>query len=77
MSVLGDPVDLTMYGCPLHYIKAREVISRLELDQVIEFSVNKGDATNEVMNSLSQDGQECTIKSEDELTTTISVRKQR
>lgn len=77
MSVLNSPIDLTLYGCPMHYIKAKEAISHIELEQDIELLVNNGDAVTQVMNSLSQDGQHCEITSEDVLTTTIRVRKKR
>ncbi len=77
MSVLNSPIDLTLYGCPMHYIKAKEAISHIELEQDIELLVNNGDAVTQVMNSLSQDGQQCEITSEDVLTTTIRVRKKR
>lgn len=77
MSTLSGPIDLTLYGCPMHYIKAREAISHIALEQDIEFVVNNGDAVTEVLNSLRQDGQQCEITSEDVLTTTIRVRKKR
>jgi len=77
MSVLNGQTDLTMYGCPMHYIKAREAISKIALDQDLELLVNRGDAVTEVLNSLRQDGQQCEITSEDVLTTTIRVRRQR
>jgi hypothetical protein len=61
----------------MHYIKAREAISHIELEQDIELMVNNGDAVTEVLNSLRQDGQLCEITSEDVLTTTIRVRRKR
>lgn len=77
MSVLSGPIDLTQYGCPMHYIKAREAISNISLEQDIELMVNNGDAVTQVLNSLRQDGQQCEITSEDGLTTTIRVRRKR
>lgn len=77
MSVLSGPIDLTQYGCPMHYIKAREAISNMSLEQDLEFVVNNGDAVTQVLNSLRQDGQHCEITSEDVLTTTIRVRRKR
>jgi TusA-related sulfurtransferase len=77
MSVLNSPIDLTLYGCPMHYIKAKEAISHIELEQDLELVVNNGDAVTQVLNSLRQDGQQCEITSEDVLTTTIRVRKKR
>lgn len=75
MSFLNGPIDLTLYGCPMHYIKAREAIKKIALEQDIELLVNNGDAVTEVIKSLSQDGQQCEITSEDVLTTTIRVRR--
>lgn len=77
MSVLTGPIDLTQYGCPMHYIKAREAISHIPLEQDIELWVNSGDAVTEVLKSLRQDGQQCEVVAEEGLTTTIRVRKKR
>ncbi len=77
MSVLTDTLDLTLYGCPMHYIKAREAIKKIALEQDIELLVNKGNAVTEMLNSLRQDGQQCEITSENVLTTTILVRRKR
>jgi TusA-related sulfurtransferase len=77
MSVLTGRIDLTQYGCPMHYIKAREAISHIELEQDIELWVNSGDAVTEVLKSLRQDGQQCEVVAEEGLTTTIRVRKKR
>lgn len=77
MSVLNESLDLTLYGCPMHYIKAREAINKIALEQDIELLVNKGNAVTEMLNSLRQDGQQCEITSEDVLTTTILVRRKR
>lgn len=77
MSVLTGQLDLTIYGCPMHYIKAREAIKHIALEQDIELWVNTGNAVTEMLNSLRQDGQHCEITSEDVLTTTILVRRKR
>ncbi|EGL56164.1 sulfurtransferase TusA family protein [Methylophaga thalassica] len=68
-------VDLTLFGCPMHYIKAREALQKLALEQSIDLLVNTGDAVDEVFNSLTQDGQQCEITSTEGLTTTIRVRR--
>jgi TusA-related sulfurtransferase len=68
-------VDLTLFGCPMHYIKAREAVQKLALEQSIDLQVNTGDAVDEVFNSLTQDGQLCEITSTEGLTTTIRVRR--
>lgn len=77
MSVLTEVLDLTLYGCPMHYIKAREAINKIALEQDIELLVNKGNAVTEMLKSLRQDGQQCEITSEDVLTATILVRRKR
>lgn len=77
MSVLNGQIDLSLYGCPMHYIKAREAISKIPLEEEIELLVNSGDAVTEVLKSLRQDGQQCEVISEEILTTTIRVRKKR
>ncbi len=77
MSDLNSPIDLTLYGCPMHYIKAREAIRMINLEQELELLVNKGNAVTEVLNSLRQDGQQCDITADDVLTTTIRVRRKR
>lgn len=68
-------LNLTLYGCPLHYIKAREALSEMELEQSIVLEVNNGDAINEVLTSLRHDGQLCEIVSEQTLISTIKVVK--
>lgn len=68
-------IDLSLYGCPMHYIKAREALRQMEIDQAIVFWVNNGDAVKEVMTSLRQDGQLCEIVSEEKLTSSIRVVK--
>jgi TusA-related sulfurtransferase len=75
MSSVIERVDLSLYGCPMHYIKAREVISRIALGQAILLEINNGDAVDDVMKSLRQDGQFCEIESTHPLTTTVKVIK--
>ena len=75
MSAVMETIDLTLYGCPMHYIKARESLRKIKLGQEILLIVNNGDAVTEVLNSLRQDGQGCEIESEQALTTTIKVMK--
>tara|TARA_R110002050_G_scaffold57423_1_gene128803 strand:+ start:22354 stop:22587 length:234 start_codon:yes stop_codon:yes gene_type:complete len=75
MSRVIDKVDLTLYGCPMHYIKAREMVGRMEQNQAILFEINNGDAVDDVIKSLRQDGQVCEIESKQSLTTTVKVVK--
>jgi len=75
MSIVIETVDLTLYGCPMHYIKARDALREMALEQAILFVVNNGDAVMEVLASLRHDGQECEVTLEDTLSTTIRVVK--
>lgn len=75
MSTVNELLDLTLYGCPLHYIKARESLRKMELEDVILLRVNKGKAVDEVLNSLRHDGQQCDIEAEDKVSTLIKVTK--
>jgi TusA-related sulfurtransferase len=77
MSSIEKVIDLSLYGCPMHYIKAREAIKKLELDMSLILEVNNGDAIDEVLASLRQDGQLCEVTSTGTLTSQIRVtRKQ-
>ncbi|MFW5451249.1 MAG: hypothetical protein ACKE9I_06590 [Methylophagaceae bacterium] len=75
MSIIIEAIDLTLYGCPLHYIKARAALHAVEKDQELSFMINNGHAVNEVLNSLRQDGQICEVLLIEPLTTTIKVTK--
>ena len=75
MSIVIETHDLTLYGCPMHYIKARELIRPMVIDEIVLLEVNKGDAVDEVLTSLRHDGQGCEIESEQDLTVLIRVTK--
>lgn len=75
MSDLIATLNLTSYGCPLHYIKAREALAEMTLDQEILLEVNTGDAVDEVIKSLHRDGQHCEIVAEQTLISLIKVVK--
>jgi TusA-related sulfurtransferase len=68
-------VDLTLFGCPLHYIKARDALGRINLETSIFFKVNNGEALDDLLNSLKKDGHECQVISAETLTTIIKVVK--
>ncbi len=75
MSAVIETLNLTLYGCPLHYIKAREALTEMIIGQEILLEVNSGDAVGEVLASLHHDGQLCEIVSEQTLTSIIKVAK--
>lgn len=75
MSTVADKKDLTLYGCPLHYIKAREALAKIEIEQALLFVVNNGEAVEEILASLRQDGHSCDVEQQETLTTTIRVTR--
>ena len=75
MSLVIETMDLTLYGCPMHYIKAREALRQIEQEHTMLFVVNNGDAVEDVLISLRNDGQDCEIDSQNDATTTIRVTK--
>jgi TusA-related sulfurtransferase len=75
MSNVIERVDLSLYGCPMHYIKAREMIGKMALDQAILFEINNGNAVDDVIKILRQDGQICEIESKQSLITSVKVIK--
>lgn len=68
-------LDLTSYGCPLHYIKAREALKELAAGSEIIMDVNNGKAIEELLASLRQDGHDCEIEQTKSLTTLVKVTK--
>jgi TusA-related sulfurtransferase len=75
MSTVIHTLDLSHYGCPMHYIKAREALAKVEAQQSLMFIVNNGEALQEIVTSLSQDGHKCDVEEQETLTTTIRVTK--
>lgn len=75
MSDLIEPINLTLYGCPMHYIKARESLQLIEIEHAVLLVVNNGDAVTEVLKSLRHDGHVCELESQQTLTSTIRVTK--
>jgi TusA-related sulfurtransferase len=68
-------IDLTQFGCPVHYLKAREALKLVNVGDQIYLLVNNGDAVTDVMNSLLHDGQLCEIEQQDVLITKLKVIK--
>jgi TusA-related sulfurtransferase len=52
----GEPVDLTSYGCPLHYIKARHALRGLADGEIVEFLFEAGETAGKAAASLESDG---------------------
>lgn len=79
MSTVIHKMDLSLYGCPMHYIKAREALGSVNAGQSLMFIVNNGEALQEIVASLSKDGHKCDEEEQEQeqetLTTTIRVTK--
>ncbi len=49
-------VDLSTYGCPLHYVKARQALSRMRAGERVAFLFAAGESAAQVHDSLAADG---------------------
>lgn len=49
-------VDLSTYGCPLHYVKARQALSRMAAGERVAFLFSAGESAEQVRASLAEDG---------------------
>jgi sulfite reductase beta subunit-like hemoprotein/TusA-related sulfurtransferase len=68
-------VDLSTYGCPLHYLKARNALHNLPEGTVVDFLLESGESTQQVASSLENDGHRVLYKEERGSTTRITVKK--
>ena len=68
-------IDLTAYGCPLHYIKARNKLRKFNGGEVVDFLFVSGDPSQQVSSSLKSDGHEIVSIQEQGTATRIKVRK--
>jgi len=68
-------IDLTGYGCPLHYIKARNELRKFNGGEVVDFLFVSGDPSRQVSSSLASDGHEILSVQEQGTATRIKVRK--
>jgi sulfite reductase (ferredoxin) len=72
----GAPIiDLTGYGCPLHYIKARNALRNFNGGDEVDFLFVSGDPSQQVSSSLKSDGHEILSFQEQGTATRIKVRK--
>jgi len=51
-------IDLTSFGCPLHYIKARNSLRSVNSGEVVNFLFASNDSAQEASSSLTNDGHE-------------------
>ena len=71
----ADIIDLTSYGCPLHYIKARNELRRFNDGAIIDFLFTAGEPAEQVSQSLSSDGHFILSREDNGTRTRIRVRK--
>ena len=72
----GAPIiDLTGYGCPLHYIKARNALRKFKGGDEVDFLFVSGDPSQQVSSSLESDGHEILSVQDQGAATRIKVRK--
>ena len=68
-------IDLTGYGCPLHYIKARNELRKFKGGEEVDFLFVSGDPSLQVRSSLKSDGHEILSFEEQGTATRIKIRK--
>ena len=68
-------IDLTSYGCPLHYIRARNELRKFSAGELVDFLFVSGDPSQQVRNSLKSDGHDIVEVQEQGTATRIRVRK--
>ena len=56
MSTAVHEHDLTTYGCPLHYLKARQALAKLAVGEQVAFLFAPGESAEQVRASLAEDG---------------------
>ncbi len=71
----AEVVDLTAYGCPLHYIKARNTLRNYQEGAVIHFLFSAGEPADQASSSLKNDGHEILAVEEEGDAVRVSVRK--
>ncbi len=68
-------IDLSDFGCPLHYIKARNALKAFQNGDVIAFIFDSNESAIQVSGSLESDGHEILSVNPDDKTPLIKVRK--
>ncbi len=71
----AEIIDLTAYGCPLHYIKARNALRNFREGEVIQFLFSSGEPAEQASSSLKNDGHEILAVEDEGSTIRVSVRK--
>lgn len=75
MSAPNEIVDITMFGCPMHRIKALQAAKTLESSaDAMKIAVNN-DALKIIVEHLEEHGFQCSYVESDSLTSVITVKK--
>ncbi len=68
-------VDLSNFGCPLHYIKARNAIKEFQSGDTVTFLLDSGESATQVAGSLESDGHEVLAIDTNDDSPLIKIRK--
>ncbi len=71
----AEVIDLSTFGCPLHYIKARNELRKYPAGEVIEFLFTAGEPSEQVSSSLASEGHEILDTEQQGDKTRIKVKK--
>jgi sulfite reductase beta subunit-like hemoprotein/TusA-related sulfurtransferase len=71
----AETIDLTGYGCPLHYVKARNELRRIAAGRQVGFLFNTDDLARQASASLRKDGHEILIVETQGNAVRVNVRK--
>lgn len=70
-------IDLSTYGCPLHYIKARNALKTLDIGNVVEFIVDSPESARKLGGSLEADGHFVLSVDDNDQSPRVTVQKSR
>lgn len=71
----AELIDLSTFGCPLHFIKARNELRKFSAGDVIEFLFTAGEPSEQVSSSLASEGHEILDTAQQGEKTRIRVKK--
>ncbi|MCF6324428.1 MAG: sulfurtransferase TusA family protein [Gammaproteobacteria bacterium] len=74
-KMTAEVIDLSTFGCPLHYIKARNELRKFSTGEVIDFLFTSGEPSEQVSSSLASEGHEILETEAQDGKTRIRVKK--
>ncbi len=74
-GVTTSEIDLSNFGCPLHYIKARNALKEFQSGDIVIFLLDSGESATQVSGSLENDGHEILSVNTDDEAPLIKIRK--